>query len=43
MNWRSYLRLNTARRSDSRVMSLGESVSKGMSNDGFGLRTFNGL
>ncbi len=37
MNQQSYLRIKTARRSDSRVMSLGECVSKGMSNDGFGL------
>ncbi len=37
MNRQSSLRIKTARRSDSRVMSLGECVSKGMCNDGFGL------
>ncbi len=37
MNRQSSLRIKTARRSDSRVMSLGECVSKGLSNDGFGL------
>ncbi len=42
MNQRSYLRIKTARRSDSRVMSLGECVSMGLSNDGFGIGPFNG-